>query len=325
VPTFSPATRSGSQPADRQPADRLRDLLSAASVRPEDPTSVAGSVAPAGAAFVASDFEVESTQATAGAGSAEPPARAKWLSARLPDTLRSGRLALEGRALLALVLLAAAAVLVTAWFALRGSTAPTADLASVVSGGSAVAGVSSTPTGAGSAASTSKGSVSSPVSTASPTALVVVDVAGRVRRAGLVRLPVGARVADAIQAAGGALPGVDLTSINLAKVVSDGEQVLVGAATISGSQTGGGHGSAGSPTAAGAAGTGAGAGAGGIVNLNTATLEQLQTLPGVGPVLAQRILDWRTAHGRFSSVDDLREVSGIGDRRFADLAPLLRV
>ena len=139
--------------------------------------------------------------------------------------------------------------------------------------------------------------------------VVVVDVVGKVSNPGVYRLPSGSRVADAVQAAGGVLPGVDLSALNLAAPLSDGEQVAVGVP--------------GAPAVA-AAGTGSGAGAG-PVNLNTASAAQLDALPGVGPVLAQHILDWRTAHGQFTSVDQLREVSGIGEAKFADLKPLVTV
>ena len=130
-----------------------------------------------------------------------------------------------------------------------------------------------------------------PVSSPSVTE-VVVAVAGKVRRPGLVRLPAGARVADALDAAGGALPGVDVALLNLARKVADGELILVGVTAPPGAvgQSGGAPGEA----AAGAPGAMAG---GGKVNLNTATLAQLDQLPGVGPVLAQRILDHREQHG----------------------------
>lgn len=153
-----------------------------------------------------------------------------------------------------------------------------------------------------------------PPATPGPDGRIVVDVSGKVRRPGIYPLPSGARVADALRAAGGVRPGVDITGLNRARVLLDGEQVVVGAppgALASGATGGAGTGSPGGPAA-------------GPVSLNSATVEQLDTLPGVGPVLAQHILDYRTQHGGFRSVDELREVNGIGDRRFADLQPLVR-
>lgn len=132
---------------------------------------------------------------------------------------------------------------------------------------------------------------------------LVVDVAGKVRRPGLVRLQPGARVADAVAAAGGALPGVDLSSVNLASRVSDGQQVVVG---VAGAPSGGG-------TAA----------SSGPLSLSSATAEQLDALPGVGPVLAQRIVSYRAEHGAFRSVDDLARVPGIGPSKLADLRALV--
>jgi len=147
---------------------------------------------------------------------------------------------------------------------------------------------------------------------------LVVSVAGKVHRPGLVQLPEGARVADAIAKAGGPLRGTDLTPLNLARRVADGEQILVGLPQPAAGPDAGPAG----PLAAGAA-PGAGGGGppvpGGKIDLNRATAEQLDTLPGVGPVTAQRILDWRARHGRFSSVEQLREIEGIGERRFAQL------
>ncbi|MDT7695374.1 MAG: competence protein ComEA, partial [Pseudonocardiales bacterium] len=142
---------------------------------------------------------------------------------------------------------------------------------------------------------------------------LVVSVAGKVRRPGLVQLPEGARVADALAKAGGPVRGTDLTSLNLARRVADGEQILVGVAPPAGSPDALAPGGAAGGPAAGAPASG------GKVDLNRATAEQLDTLPGVGPVTAQRILDWRTRHGRFSSIDQLREIEGIGERRFSQL------
>jgi len=141
---------------------------------------------------------------------------------------------------------------------------------------------------------------------------VVVSVTGRVARPGLIRLPDGARVADALASAGGALPGTDLMGLNIARRLSDGEQLLVGVAPPPGQPVD----EATSPSSAGTSRK---------VDLNAATLEQLDVLPGVGPVTAQHILDWRAAHGRFTSVDQLREVSGIGQARLARLKDLVRV
>jgi competence protein ComEA len=137
----------------------------------------------------------------------------------------------------------------------------------------------------------------------SPTpSTVVVAVNGRVRKPGLVRLPAGARVADALDAAGGVLPGTDVAYLNLARKVVDGELILVGVTPPPG-----------------AAGPSTGSTAGGLVNLNTATLAELQTLPGIGEVIAQRIIDYRDQHGQFRSINELRQVSGIGAAKFAQL------
>lgn len=141
---------------------------------------------------------------------------------------------------------------------------------------------------------------------------MVVSVSGRVARPGLVHVPEGARVADVIAAAGGALPGVDLAGLNLARRVGDGEQVAVGIPAA--------------PDAGGGQATGAGPAAPAAkVDLNTATVAQLDALPGVGPVTAQHILDWRTRNGRFATVEQLREVDGIGEHRFQQLRELVTV
>ncbi|MFD8377548.1 helix-hairpin-helix domain-containing protein [Streptomyces sp. NPDC059679] len=145
---------------------------------------------------------------------------------------------------------------------------------------------------------------------------VVVDVSGKVRDPGVHRLRSGSRVADALKAAGGTRPGADLSGLNRARVLADGEQIVVGTPPAL-PPTGGG------PAVTAESG-GAGPAPAGPVSLNSATVDQLDTLPGVGPVLARHILDYRTQHGGFRSVDELREVNGIGDRRFADLRPLVR-
>jgi competence protein ComEA len=144
---------------------------------------------------------------------------------------------------------------------------------------------------------------------------LVVDVAGRVRRPGIVELPQGSRIVDAIAAAGGARPGVRLTSLNLAQVLVDGEQIVVG---IDVPVVGG-------ATATDGSTPGSSTGSIAPVNLNTATAEELDTLPGIGPVTAQAILQWRTDNGPFTSVDDLLDVSGIGDATLSDIRPYVYV
>ncbi|MCF6743207.1 competence protein ComEA [Blastococcus sp. KM273128] len=148
-----------------------------------------------------------------------------------------------------------------------------------------------------------------PAATSAP---VVVAVVGQVARPGLVTLPAGARVADAVAAAGGLLPDADPASVNLAAPLSDGQQVAVGVP---------GAAPAGAPPVA-APGA---AGAGGRLDLNTAGVAELDALPGIGPVLAQRIVDHRTRAGGFGSVEELDQVPGIGPAKAAELADLVRV
>jgi competence protein ComEA len=155
---------------------------------------------------------------------------------------------------------------------------------------------------------------SPPTETAGVTGLeaarVVVDVVGAVRRPGLYRLEQGSRIADAVARAGGATGKADLAQVNLAAPLADGAQVVV--------PTRGAAGAAGA--AVGPGGTGA---ATGPVHLSTATLDQLDSLPGIGPVTAQKILAFRAKHGAFSSVDELDAVPGIGPSRMDQLRDLV--
>ncbi|GII55023.1 hypothetical protein Pth03_34120 [Planotetraspora thailandica] len=145
-------------------------------------------------------------------------------------------------------------------------------------------------------------SFASAVATPSPTSSVVVYVTGKVRKPGVLTLATGSRVADALKAAGGVRRGAEPGAVNLARRLVDGEQIVVG-----------------EPAPPGHVGGEAAPQAGGLVNLNLATAEQLNSLPGVGEVLAQRITEFREAHGGFQSVEQLREVAGIGEKKFAEI------
>lgn len=203
------------------------------------------------------------------------------------------------------------AVLVVGVWSLRGAAAdagPGGDgaAARIGGGGGAVDGGAGAD-GADGAAGTDTGvSVVAP-----PAAAPVVHVAGAVRHTGVYRLPNGSRVEDAVHRAGGATDDADLDGINLAAKVADGQQVVVpqAAATPAGAAPAGGGGAASAGPEAPAA----------PVGLNAATLEQLQTLDGVGPATAEKIVAWRTEHGGFRSVDDLGQVPGIGPKRLAAL------
>jgi competence protein ComEA len=139
--------------------------------------------------------------------------------------------------------------------------------------------------------------------------LLVVDVAGAVRRPGLYRLPTGSRVADAVARAGGLARNAERSGVNLAAPVADGEQVLVAAR--------------GSPAGSSGGAAAASASAAAPVSLSSASVEQLDALPGVGPVTAQKIIDYRQEHGAFSSVDELDAIPGIGPARLRDLRGLV--
>ncbi len=140
------------------------------------------------------------------------------------------------------------------------------------------------------------------------TAEVIVNVAGKVTNPGVYKLPIGSRVVDAINLAGNQLKGVDISDINLARVLVDGEQILVG-----------------TPPAVAAKKAAAKVSASNPLDLNRATAAQLDTLPGIGPVTAQRILDYRNKVGRINSVDELKKISGLGGAKFEEIKNLLRV
>ena len=168
-----------------------------------------------------------------------------------------------------------------------------------------------------------QGRDSQPVETAIPAIItptipaiaeeLIVDVSGRVRKPGVYSLVKGSRAIDALNLAGGALPGVNLGDINLAHILFDGEQIIVGAPRVAYSSGSRSAPKAKAPTAA------------SPLSLNSATLAQLDTLPGIGPVMANRIFAYRKLNGPFTLLDDLKKVSGIGDATFAEISKLVRI
>jgi competence protein ComEA len=224
------------------------------------------------------------------------------------------------------------AALVAVVLTLRAAPSPVAVSAAPSFSGGALpgGGSSAAPSGA------SNRSSIAPSGDPSTAGSIVVDVAGKVRHPGVVSIPAGGRVADALRRAGGVLPGTDTSGLSQARKVTDGEQILVtgepgpapGPASAPAAGTTGPAG-AGSTTGTGgatapAAGDGT-PGPGGALDLNAATQEQLEALPGVGPVLAGRIIAYRTEHNGFSSVDQLAEVKGLGGKTGQELMGLVRV
>ncbi|OBK77785.1 ComEA family DNA-binding protein [Mycobacterium sp. 1164985.4] len=229
---------------------------------------------------------------------------AGWIAAVRADPGRAGVIALGGVGLLA--------VLVTVFVLLRDDSPAVA--AAKLPPVQMVSSASPTPAAASPAAD----------------GPVVVSVVGLVHKPGLVTLATGARIADALTAAGGPLEGADLVGLNMARRITDGEQIVVGIAPSPGEPPAMGSSvstgvAAPAPANAPASGDGAGAPAGGTVDLNTATVEQLDTLPGIGPVTAAAIVAWRDANGRFTSVDQLGDVDGIGPARLEKLRNLVHV
>jgi competence protein ComEA len=228
---------------------------------------------------------------------------AGWLAKVRADPGRAGAIALAG--------IAAVALLVTVFTLMRDQPAPvsSAKLPPVDMASSASRGPSPSPS-------------------AGPSQPVIVSVVGLVHTPGLVTLAPGARIADALNAAGGTLDGADTIGLNMARQVDDGEQIVVGIAPVHGQPT-----VLGSSVSPGSAAPGppgkssapAKPGRAEVLNLNTATVQQLDTLPGVGPVRAAAIVAWREAHGKFTSVDQLAKVDGIGPTRLEKLRPLVRV
>lgn len=214
-----------------------------------------------------------------------------WVADRIPMAMR-GRIALGGREVGFIALVGALGLCAAAVLMFRSSAAaatPALRAPELVS------------SSVGTAQSRPKDVLIAPVG-ASARKQVVVDVAGGVRHPKVVTLPAGSRVFEALKAAGGVRRGVDVTSLNLARVLVDGEQILVGRPATAGVSV---------------------ADASSVVSLNQASESDLDALPGVGPVTAKSIVAWRQQHGAFTKVDELQEVEGIGPKTFAKLKPLV--
>jgi competence protein ComEA len=248
----------------------------------------------------------------AGERAAEPPGESpeSQLEAAAehlrPDESERPHRRLTSRHLAVIAALTLLAVVVSVGWLLRAKAVPMAVAMSPETAGVSSPTVSVSP------------SVASATPSASATPTILVHVIGAVAKPGVVRLPEGARVEDALAAAGGLRGDADPAELNLAAVVSDGTQIIVGTKASPRGEVREGSTSSGSVPA----GTGT---VGAIIDLNTATLAQLDTIPGIGPVTAQAILDYRTKHGRFTRIEELQEVDGIGTKTYAQIAPHVRV
>jgi len=320
-------TRAGTRAAGSEVARRRLELLTASLAGQDDglepfqahdggPGAESGVAAP-----------VAASRGGSGRHAARPLPRSARLSAgvtdRVPAPVRAAwATSLSGQHLAVVALLVATVLCLAAWWAL--SARPQVQAMPPMTTGSPVAAPATAEAPpappASPAPSAPEVATGSPTSGATPgggpAQVVVVDVAGRIRRPGIVTLPLGSRVADALEAAEGVRSGVDLSTLNLARVLVDGEQLLVGVEPATPPTT--------SATPPATASPSAGV-PGALVDLNTATEADLDTLPGIGPVTAQAILDWRAEHGGFTSVDELLEVSGIGEVTLEELRPLVTV
>jgi len=318
-------------PAHQEAISRRLALLSAelAAVRPGPVLDPGNDVPAPGPPTWRAAPEVPRGRAAADASAPPVPVPGRHASRRLgravadavPETLR-GRVLLGPAQVAVVAVLVALGLAVTCWWVVRSDAGEVvAPLAPAPAGSQASAGFPAVPgapagplpvgatgaTGAPAGPSVPAG----PAGPATGSGSVTVDVAGKVRRPGIAVLDTGARVVDALRAAGGARPGVDLSALNLARPLVDGEQILVGVPTP--------------PGLVQSAAPAAGATAGPLVNINTASQEELESLPDVGPVTAEAIIAWRTEHGGYTAVDELLEVDGIGDATLSKLAPHVTV
>lgn len=235
---------------------------------------------------------------------------------RLPPRWRSARLGVPAPAAVMALVVAAALAAVVVGVLLLGRPAPVAQPVPSRAVVPAPTPLVDDPAATLTSTSAQTASATTMALAAPP---LVVHVVGAVGAPGVVELPAGSRVADAVEAAGGVTSEADLARVNLARALVDGEQVHVprpgeelSEAAVPVSR---------GPTASEPAGSGEGS----VLDLNAAGVTELEALPGIGPVLAERVIAWRDEHGRFSTVDELGEVSGIGERLLEQLRPLVRV
>ena len=274
VRAMNPLRRSTSPVTPDAIAHRL-DLLAGQWLRPttSGPPQREGEPGPADAS------QVESAAADAGPGEESSDQTSIGQTSIGHDEGRRRLVMPDRSSLRAVLLIAVLVALVIGWMWWQGRPRPVVQAPAVIAEGTSIA------------------------SESGIAGQVVVHVTGAVAEPGVIRLPAGSRVDDAITAAGGAKSPKALASVNLARVLVDGEQIVVGAM----------------PAGSGGGGSGTG------IDLNQASAGDLEALPGIGPVLAQRIVDWRTTNGPFRSIDELGEVSGIGDALLAQIRSLARV
>ena len=267
--------------------------------------------------------ELDATLSSEGAQPGRHSSRTpRTWSAFFPETLH-GRVTLQPAHLTSVAVIIAMAMALTTWWLVRGdarevvtgpvANAPAPPLVDLPEEPGGATGSAPAP-GQTPITGTETPTTSPTTSPATTAATVTVDVAGKVRRPGIAVLDTGSRVVDAVEAAGGAKQGVNLTSINLARVLIDGEQIVVGARAAPAPPP--------APTGTTASG---GAGPTVLVNLNLAGQTELETLPQVGPVTAASIITWREQNGGFTAVEELLEVDGIGEKTLAQIAPYATV
>lgn len=309
--------RSRSQAADHEAAvaRRLELLTSELAAVRDDSAERADSWVPHGHTRIRAMPDADTQLATAGDDPVPLPSVAlmpgrhasrrtttptgEW-SDLVPEPLR-GRIGFGPGQLVVVCLVAVLGLVATCWFLVRSGGHEVAAPVSVRTPARALA----RPHGSGAPVDTAAARTGAAASTS--TSKVVVDVTGKVRRPGIAVLRSGARIVDALRAAGGARPGVDLGSLNLAQVLTDGEQIVVGSTRAP--ATGVAAAASGAPSSS------------ALVDLNTADQAALESLPEVGPVTAQAIIAWRTEHGGFSAVSQLLDVDGIGDATLAQITP----